>query len=197
MKWAKRLAAFIVVALLAFFAGRHSTPSQVVYENTVDTSEKVEVEQRQTVIEERIEETTERQTERSIARVRISVEKPDGTKVVVEKEGEIESQIEKTLTQTETDTKEVDIRIETEYVERVVEKKVVINSVPDWTLGLRAGARFGSEERSFFEPTWLVGGEINRRVLGPMQLGVWLDVSVAPSIKVDSVGIKATFPLSF
>lgn len=88
----------------------------------------------------------------------------------------IDSHTKETETKTEVKVVEVEKKVETiktEYVDRVVEKeKIVTPQLAQWHVGLLGGLT------PQFLPapgvqSWVVGGEVERRIVGPVFLGIW------------------------
>jgi hypothetical protein len=156
----------------------------------------VKIEEREKIVEKQV--TTEAQKELMTAfeNLRIEMEKvretqvtekyhreeletrlADGTytkKVTVDKN--IDSHTKETETKVEVKVVEVEKKVETirtEYVDKIVEKeKIVTPMLAQWHVGV-----FGGLTPQFVPSVgvqnWVIGGEVERRIVGPVFLGLW------------------------
>lgn len=151
-----KLVAFVALVVGAFFVGRFFGPEKVEtrYEERVVVHVQI---QTKTVIKTAETKVVFKD------RWREKVTQPDGT--VIERESEKEHSKTDTKTETATETKT------DSQSERVVtaEKKVTLS--PDWRLSARFGVDISTAARA--QPQWIVGLQVDRRIIGGFSLGLW------------------------
>jgi hypothetical protein len=165
----------VAVGTASFFAGRASVPAP----------EHVEVEQRaeeratETVTAERTEvETTNAttDTDRATDTVRVvyrdRIVYPDGTRH--ESEVETVETADRVREHVEAEGKRAEAEkiVERREVEKIVERRVEVErDPPDWRVSALVGADLGIVDGD--PPHLAFGAEVDRRILGPVSVGVW------------------------
>lgn len=159
-----RYVAIVALLVLAYAFGRHSAPDKVVTVDRVVHVDKV-------VTVEKVVQAAEVQdkdaTKQVVRYVRVREKRPDGTVI--------------DTTKRDTDTEHtsedlIAIRLEaTKATERVVYKdretiKVVETNRPNWSVSLMPGYDFQLRKS-------LLGGSVERRIIGPVHAGVWGNTS--------------------
>ncbi len=157
LPWIVGIAALFGVA---FAAGRYSSP-------TPDVKEVERIVYRDKVVEKIVTVTVESEAKRVVI-YRERTTKPDGT--ITEREAEHVA----TDTKVKTDLSsvrdaETDLRRDT--------SKTVTASRPQWRVGALIGADLGFAPLS---ATLVVGGQVERRIIGPFSVGAWVLVRPAP-----------------
>lgn len=156
----------------------------------------VKIEEREKIVEKQVTTESQKALMTAFENLRVEMEKvretqvvekyhreeletrlADGTytkKVTVDKN--IDSHTKETETKVEVKVVEVEKRVEvikTEYVDRIVEKEKIVTPVlAQWHVGVIGGLT------PQLLPTpgvqnWVVGGEVERRIVGPVFLGIW------------------------
>ena len=104
------------------------------------------------------------------------VEAPDGTKTTEATEDTRETIDTKVTHSTDA--------VKTEIVEKVVTVdreviKLVEVPAPDWRVGLQGGVDLGGLDmaQSIAAQPWVLGGSVDRRIVGPVFAGVWGNTS--------------------
>jgi hypothetical protein len=147
----------LVVA--SFFAGRYSVPPFIQYRDR-------EVSVAAQVIEVKREAqavaTADTHQRRALERIRVVY--PDGTRVEHLREGSSLN----LQSASQSGVSEATTRARVEYRDREV-TKTVERSAPSW----RVTAVAGVELRSILAPHIVYGGEISRRILGPVSVGAF------------------------
>jgi hypothetical protein len=91
--------------------------------------------------------------------------------------------------------KEVEIKYvdRTNTVEKIVEKQVLVNNSPDWTVSAKIGTSPTELKPSlvvpYFDPL-ILGVEVQRRIAGPFKGGVW--VNTTSKLNTLSGGVSAS-----
>jgi hypothetical protein len=199
--WRPVLACLAVV--LSFVGGRWLAPTppakieiqekvveKIVEKEVIKVVEKLVVDQK--VVEAEVQKRM-KDLETSVDKIitRTTTTKPDGTIISTEtievhkkkKETVIEIKYVDRVVETKVFVDRVVEKVVDRVVEVVVEKKTVIDNRKDWRVGVLVGA----------QPTFLpvpnlgalsFGGEVERRIVGPVWLGAW-------GISNGSMGLKA------
>lgn len=173
-KWGIVGVVCLVLCAVSYGFGRYGAPDKVVEREKVRI-EKVEVEKQVVVVQEKIkvERIYLAETSKRIHREETCKTYPDGT---VESKKTEDINVDKIIR--EQDVKFVDKVVEkmTEkinYVDRIVEKeKIVERERPNWRLGVMAGYDVGyltSDPGAGL----VFGGIAERRILGPVSVGLW------------------------
>lgn len=168
MNWKATSLAVIVVVVAcatAFYAGRTSAPVTV-EEKIVDRVVEVEKIRWETRTKLVLVKDTERARDTKI----VIVESPDGSKRTEIHETERESIKERT----DLNQKEVVYQDRIVFQDRTVEKLVEADR-PNWRIGVLAGvdASMVDFRNPVADQPWKVGAEVQRRIIGPVQGGVW------------------------
>lgn len=181
--WVKVLTGGLVWAatlLVAFAFGKYMTPPQVIETQKVVVQEKevlkvVEVEKK---IIERVVDTTE---SKRIHKERTEETKPDGSKLVKET---TDIGVDRTI-------KDVEVKFvdRTNTIERVVEVEKLVEverrveaHKPNWEVGVKFGTvftEFSKELKSPYTNLMVVGVDVERRIAGPVKMGLWVDSNLA------------------
>jgi len=183
MEWAKNnagLIACILAVILAFSFGRWSVREST-HEIVIDNSMAVEADRsvRYMVVYRNL--TTETETDQKTSKTTIEIIKPDGTQIKIEKD-ENESHTREKVAETEQKTDaEIDTKVKIEYQQQIVEKEKIVPVDKDWRLSLRGGVVL--PEITSGKP-WVVGAEVDRRILGPISMGLWADTRGAGGVAV-------------
>jgi hypothetical protein len=173
-KWAIISVVLICTHALAYASGRYMVPEKVIERETVRV-EKVEVEKQVVVVQEKIQIVKIKDTDKqqNIHREERIVEHPDGLKETQKTED-----INVTTVIREKDVQYVDRDIVKEketikYQDReVIKEKIVENSKPNWRVGALVGYDVGRFDPSF-TPGLVYGGVAERRIIGPVSVGLW------------------------
>lgn len=182
-------AVLVVTGATAFMAGRYSKPDkiEVVEKQVVVTQEVVKIVE--------VEKSTDTKTKDENSNKRVHIErteetKPDGTKIVkVTKD----INVDRTIKETEIKVveKEVMVDREVKVKEEVIVTKVVENDDPDWFLSIKGGVSTATASR------YGLGIDANRRILGPVHIGLWgmlnMNTSFTPSGVMGGVSLGAAF----
>lgn len=170
-------AALVVIILMlavgsgSYVAGRYSAPSKVV-EVTKEVEVVKEVIKTVEVIKEVESKNKDLAENLKTHKERIEETKPDGTKTVKET---VDTNVDRTV-------KEVEIRYvdKTVEVEKIVEvekkvevEKIVEKNKSDWEVLAKVGVDFLKLSNVPFPVT--IGLEVDRRILGPLKVGVWVN----------------------
>lgn len=168
------LALFALVIAGAFITGRYSAPVQVM------ETQKVVIQEHETIkvveVEKTIIEKAKDITEgKSIHKERTEEVRPDGTKLTKET---VDINIDRTIR--ETEIKFVDrtltVEKEVEKLVEVVKEKIIVTKKPDWAVTARLGLALSELKLSTaLANPLVVGVEVDRRVLGPVRIGLWAD----------------------
>ena len=161
-EWLKRGGLVALGAGLGVLGTAWLRPAKVVEKTrTVDRVVQVKAESRAEIRQEAKQETVER------VRVVYRWRKPDGSEVTKETESEGRR------TETERRGSSEDRRVLALRHEQIAERvKLIERSAPNWGIGAQAGLRLGDLKPVF-------GGEVSRRVVGPVWLGAWANTSGA------------------
>lgn len=150
----------LLLVLLGFVLGLLANPPR-----EVETRERVQLVE---VLAERAEWVTAREVERTEDRVRVvyreKVTTPDGT--VTEREHEIEGEHVENREQTNDAGRSETIATKTEHREA---SKVIAAPAPAWRVSALAGVDLGLAE----PPVLVYGGQVERRLVGPLSVGAW------------------------
>jgi hypothetical protein len=169
----------LIALILAFFAGRYTTPVEVQIkevEKIVEKEKIVEV-----VVKEYIKEA-KTDIKLDVVKTKTTTTKPDGTVTVVETEHLKED--------TKIDEKEVKTEIKVVEVEKIIEKEKIVERLvstdrPDWKVSVLGGVQVDGIELSkgYLQP-WVVGANVERRIVGPFSVGVWGQSNLSAGISV-------------
>jgi hypothetical protein len=195
------------LAALALFGGgyglaRYLTPNKVV---TIDTTKEMEeLKKLSQTLTEVVEQNKDFRTQiselkKSIHRETHTLQRPDGNVETTKVEDINVSQVVK-----EQEVKFVDREVKTteiHYVDRVetkevVKEKIVEGRKPDWALTALVGT--SAPTKLDLTPPYLnplvVGGVAERRILGPVFVGVWAITQVQNPANVSGgIAVKAEF----
>lgn len=168
--------ALVILAVVgfgvSFVAGRNSTAGHEI-EKIVEV-EKIVTRTEIKVVEVEKKVLVEVEA-RDVRRQTTTVVKPDGSTTTVEI---VE---DKTKTKTKTDSKsETELQVAssaetTQERVRVVEVEKIVSVVPNWHLGLRLG---GGAQLAPLTPVLSAGASVERRIFGPLFVGVYADVQM-------------------
>ena len=168
----------VIVALLAFFGGRYTTPEKTKVV-TVDKVTEVHHEQTQTTQQVNIDELLKKVQDKTrvVNRdvVRVVTIKPDGTRIETETDkSKVDSEQHTTATN-ETKTSEVtDIKkILDDYRQEEKSKTVITENSKNWRLGILGGYSHNSSGLLTGVPGLILGGFAERKILGPVNGGIW------------------------
>lgn len=184
----KKWVLYSVVALLAlaaaFSAGRFLSPEKVV-EKVVEVERVVEVvkeSELEAVVEELVEEVRTLKSQltdvkKSIHRETRTVQHPSGMVETVKVEDINVSKVvkEQEIKYVDREVKTVEIRyvdrVVEKEVEKVVEKKKLVTSRPDWRVSPMVG--FNSTGEGWVKGNLTYGGMVERRIIGGVSVGAW------------------------
>lgn len=172
-KWAIVTVALVCTHALAYASGRFMVPEKVQIVEKVRV-EKVEVEKQVVVVQEKIQVVRIKDVDKqqSIHREERVVEHPSGLKETTKSED-----INATTVVREKDVQYVDRDIVKEketikYQDReVIKEKIVERSRPDWRVGALVG--YNVEQYSSGVQALVYGGIAERRIIGPVSVGLW------------------------
>ncbi len=159
----------VVLGLLvgAFSAGRFSAPLKV------ETRDVERVVYKDKIVEKLVTVEVKGKTETKIV-YRDRVITKDGT--VTERE------VEKTIAKEDTKTTNDGERVATREGETVVTREKTTTLQPDWRVGLLLGASINKPFVPIYGPV-VLGLQVERRILGGLSLGVWVNtVGAAGSV---------------
>ena len=176
-----KLLAVLLLWAAAFAVGRQSGPVKTV--TKTETVEKVVTQiQVQTQIQTKVVTKTLyiHDLAKNIHEVKTTVKKPDGTTTTTLTYDDLSKSDTRDVVQNQA-TKDVEKTVE-KTVEKFVDtktEKTVDNGKPQWHLGMRLGVgdEFTPGKTSAFLVSAGLGAE--RRILGPIFMGVWADVHTA------------------
>lgn len=169
--WKQRLfvvVLMVLVLILGIAIGRNTVPTKIEKDTQYLTQyqEKV-VEQERT----QVALTLNVVTDAKVDRVVVTEVKPDGTKTITEHDHS-ENHSETAATKTEIQT--VEVTKEVKVVDMVKVHELVENAKPQWRIGVHAGLDIPSLTKPGSNPDPLIiGGSVDRRILGPIFMGVW------------------------
>jgi len=156
----------------------------------------VKIEERERIVEKQVTTEAQKALMTAFENLRIEMEKVRETQVVEKYHREvletkladgtytkkttvdknIDSHTKETETKVEVRVVEVEKKIETirtEYVDKIVEKeKIVTPMLAQWHVGVIGGLT-PQFSPSIGVQNWVVGGEVERRIVGPVFLGIW------------------------
>ena len=168
----------VLIALLAFLGGRYTTPEKTKVV-TVDKVTEVHHEQTNTVQQldidkllQKVQDKT-RYVDRDI--VRVVTVKPDGTRIEQETDKSKVDSTQHTATNSETKVSEATEikKILDDYRTEEHSKTVVTEKSNNWRLGILGGYSKGSSGLLTGVPGTILGVFAERKVLGPINGGVW------------------------
>ena len=166
------LFAQLVVLATAFAFGRYTLPAKVVEKLVTQEVIKEVVKTEIQVVEKKVYVKAQ---QNDVQTKIVYVERPDGTKetttVIVDKTKTDEASSQAT---TSTEVKVV----EKEKLVYVEKEKLVENAKPQWHLGVRAGAGAAIDPTALTVPLMSFGIQAERRIVGPVWLGLWTDVQL-------------------
>lgn len=189
-KWTIGVGAVIIALIVGFGFGKYMTPTKTV---TIETRKEVDKELLLSVVKQIREEV--RKEMQTIAQQMIAstkqemkkrteiLKKPDGTTIITKTE-EVNTDTKtdaKTniVTDTTVTTTTVKEETKTEDKSRTLEEsklKMVDYSKPNWYIGTNLGYLWDDvQKKSFGYKSMIIGGTIERRVFGPVFMGVWAD----------------------
>lgn len=166
---ATQIVVIIILLAAAFAAGRYTLPAKVVTKTEVKTETKVVTQVKTEVVTKTV---YVRVQAKNVHKEIDTIKKPDGTvetKTVYD---------DRSTTTTEASSQAVEQQTISKNKTRETETKtdkVVDNQKPQWHLGLRlgAGGEFGG--RDGFNLKLGLGLQAERRILGPVFMGVWIE----------------------
>jgi hypothetical protein len=153
----------------AFFVGRLSVPERET-KTEVQVVEKIVTETEVREVIKEIEKVVEVEKER----VKIVTVKPDGTTITEEREADRRRH--------EDRKKEVEVQIvekivtEIKYEEKIVDR--IILDKRDW----RVGTAVDLSSALWHDRPYVVGGSVERRIVGPAFFGVWANSAGAAGV---------------
>lgn len=153
--WPYKLLALVAALLAAFAVGRYTTPVAST-ESTVTVKESVRSDTEETST---FDETTKTEST-STTTTTIHISRPDGTEISIVREEQVDEA--STTEKKETAHSTGETVTERKVVERTVERLV---PQPNWRVGLSVGT-------PVLAPQTIIGVEVDRRVVGPLHLGV-------------------------
>jgi hypothetical protein len=180
-----------IVGVATFSAGRYSAPTKVqtVEKQVVVTQEKVQIVQVEKASEDK---TKDQNSQKHVHRERTETTSPDGTKVVkVVTDVNVDKTIKETDVKVVTVTNTVEKQVEIE--KKVEVTKTIERARPDWFLSAKLGTNFSTLKVSATAPyinPLLIGVDGNRRIIGPLFLGLWALTST--DFKSISGGLSAS-----
>jgi hypothetical protein len=165
----------LAILLVGFGFGRFATPSKVVErDRIVETTRDTELTWHAYVghTESKIETKTQWQT--------VTKWEPGGT--IIQTVQAVQDHTETA----HTDTAQTDGKFTERVVEKIVERERIVEAkAPDWLLGGKAGLRLDTG-------TPVYGGEVARRIIGPVFAGAWVQASGA-SREGAAAGVGVSF----
>lgn len=160
----------------AYF-GTKLAPNKIIEREAIKEQEKVVQKEAEKSVEEI---KIDSKQEKVVKKIKVQIEKPDGTKIQIEKEDSTENKQE---------AKEVVKYVEKEVVverEKIVEKKSerIVDNRASWMFG----AKIGLDSLTPTAQNYIVGVEADRRILGPFWLGVWATTN--PTFSKPAAGLS-------
>lgn len=184
-KYIKIAIVAIVLLVAAFATGRYTVPTKIV-EQRVEVEKKVEVvridEQKVLELTAQLKIAEDRVAElnKKVHKTEHTVKKPDGTVEVTKTEDTDTSSSSHSHTDTTSNTTEKQVEIK--YVDRIVEvqhevvvTKIVDAEKPQWLIGPMVGVNFRdlTVPQGVFTGPFSFGATVERRIAGPVFVGVW------------------------
>jgi hypothetical protein len=168
----------VAVATLAFLGGRYTTPEKtkvVTIEKTVEVHHEQTQTTKQIDVDELLKKVRDKTQIVNRDVVRIVTIKPDGTRIEQETDRSKIDSVQHSVTNSETKTSELTEikKILDTYKSEEKSKTVVIEKSSNWRIGITGGYSRDSSGAITGVPGLLVGGFVERKLLGPINLGVW------------------------
>lgn len=174
--------ALILTFGLGMFVGNKTTPAKIIEKEVIVEKEKVVYKEKERSLEET---KVDKKEEKVVKKMEIQIQRPDGTKIQIKKEG-FESKTQ--------EVKEVIKYVEKEVVvekEKIVEKKTekIVESKKDWSVGLNLGLN----SLTPIPQNYNVGIEVDRRILGDFWLGLRINKNLDRKLPTVGIGIRKEF----
>lgn len=176
-----RILVLALAVISAFAWGRFSAPSKIVTKTDIQYKDKVVV---QTQIEYRDRIVTkvvyQKRKDLNIHTKTITKEiiNPNGQKIitkVVTNDTQSNTTVDRNSSKTNQIAQNTNQKVQKTEEEHIQKSKEVDYVKPSWMFSVKAGMNWSqlSLSKSLADQPWLIGAEVDRRIIGPFWLGIW------------------------